>query len=59
MVIMEDGEPCTCGRRGCLEAYASATALLRSAERKLGKKELSPKQIFDLADMEMKPRRRW
>ncbi len=50
MVIVEDGEPCTCGRRGCLEAYASATALLRSAERKLGKKELSPRQIFELAE---------
>lgn len=29
MVIHVDGEPCTCGRRGCWEAYASATALIR------------------------------
>ena len=29
MVIRKDGEPCTCGRRGCFEAYASATALIR------------------------------
>ncbi|MDL2273579.1 ROK family protein [Oscillospiraceae bacterium OttesenSCG-928-G22] len=28
-VIVEGGAPCTCGRRGCLEAYASAPALLR------------------------------
>ncbi len=28
-VINVDGEPCTCGRRGCWEAYASATALIR------------------------------
>ncbi|MBR5540094.1 MAG: ROK family protein [Clostridia bacterium] len=28
-VIMRDGEPCTCGRKGCWEAYASATALIR------------------------------
>lgn len=26
------GEPCTCGRRGCLEAYASVTALIRQTE---------------------------
>lgn len=29
MVIAEDGEKCTCGRRGCFEAYSSATALIR------------------------------
>ena len=28
-VIVKDGEPCSCGRRGCWEAYASATALVR------------------------------
>ncbi len=32
MVIMTDGEPCTCGRRGCWEAYASATALIRQTK---------------------------
>lgn len=26
-VIEVDGRPCTCGRKGCFEAYASATAL--------------------------------
>lgn len=29
MVIVEDGVPCSCGRKGCLESYASATALIR------------------------------
>ena len=27
------GEPCTCGRKGCIEAYVSATALIRDARR--------------------------
>lgn len=31
--IAMDGEPCTCGRRGCLEAYASVTALIRDTRR--------------------------
>lgn len=33
MVIVANGEPCTCGRNGCLEAYASATALIRETKR--------------------------
>ncbi len=33
IVIVMDGEDCTCGRRGCWEAYASATALIRQTRR--------------------------
>lgn len=31
-VINFDGEMCSCGRRGCFEAYASATALIRQTK---------------------------
>ncbi len=34
-VIVEDGEQCTCGRRGCWEAYASATALIRQTKEQM------------------------
>ena len=33
VVVEIDGEPCTCGRKGCLEAYASATALIRETKK--------------------------
>ncbi len=32
-VICAGGEQCTCGRKGCLEAYASATAIIRDTKR--------------------------
>ncbi len=32
IVICMDGEPCSCGRTGCWEAYASATALVRQTK---------------------------
>ncbi len=32
MVLVVDGEPCTCGRKGCMEAYCSATALIRETK---------------------------
>lgn len=37
MVIDVDGEPCSCGRKGCWEAYASATALIRQTKAAMEK----------------------
>lgn len=34
-VIVPDGIPCTCGRRGCWERYSSATALKRMTVEKI------------------------
>lgn len=52
MVIVVDGEPCTCGRKGCWEAYASATALIRQTRRAM---EENPASVMhELAKQEGK-----
>eukprot|EP00939_MAST-03C_sp_MAST-3C-sp1_P004607 g4607.t1 len=38
-IIVVDGRPCTCGSRGCLEAYASANSVVRRAKEKIAAKE--------------------
>lgn len=54
MVIMADGPKCGCGRRGCLEALASRTAIAREARKsvKRGQKtaltELVGKEIAEV-----------
>ena len=35
-VAAEDGEPCGCGRRGCVEAYAGGAAIVRRAAARCG-----------------------
>src|SRR5215472_10435634 len=37
MTVIPDGAPCACGSRGCLEQYASATAIRRMAMEAVGK----------------------
>lgn len=41
MVIRSGGELCTCGRRGCMESYASATALIRDTKVAMKKDKAS------------------
>lgn len=33
VVLVVDGEQCSCGRRGCVEAYCSASALIRETKK--------------------------
>lgn len=42
-VIVMDGLPCTCGRKGCFEAYSSATGLVRMTAQA---SELNPDSIM-------------
>ena len=39
MVIERNGRPCTCGRRGCLEQYASARAFVKDTQRLMQEKQ--------------------
>ncbi|QGQ93916.1 ROK family protein [Paenibacillus psychroresistens] len=51
-VIVFEGEPCTCGLRGCWEQYASVTGLKRMIRERMADVEgasLSPIDLFDRA----------
>ena len=48
MVIAMDGEQCNCGRRGCWERYASATALI--AQTKDAMKKNVDSIMWELVD---------
>ena len=60
--VEPDGHPCKCGNRGCLEQYASATAVVRMAQEEIAHNhdsalasaahsdpEFSAKSIYNLA----------
>lgn len=50
VVVQEDGIRCGCGRRGCLEAYASGTAILKAARILEGGDGIDgAKDVFDRA----------
>jgi glucokinase len=55
MSIVADGLPCNCGGKGCLEQYASASAIIRFFKQyglqdklKMDKERLDVKHIFEL-----------
>jgi len=37
MTVEANGRPCVCGKLGCLEAYCSATALIKETKRMMGR----------------------
>lgn len=57
-VCPDETKPCSCGRRGCLEQYASATGLVRTAKEllksakitQLNAKYLTAEGIFEAAE---------
>lgn len=51
--IYPEGRPCGCGNRGCLEQYASAQGIIKSAAEKMLSndypKPITADQVFELA----------
>ena len=45
-LLVIDGKECTCGRRGCLEAYASATALIEQTKEAMSENPNSKMHEF-------------
>lgn len=48
VIIEQDGRACGCGRKGCLETYASATAISKTA-KELTNKDYTSAEIFEAA----------
>lgn len=50
MVIVKDGKECGCGRKGCWEAYASATALINMTKEAIRNEKAGFSYMLDLCD---------
>ena len=50
IIIEPGGLACGCGNRGCLEQYASGTALMREARARLGDETLTSRQLAVLLE---------
>lgn len=50
IVTHAGGTPCTCGNRGCYEAYASTSALLKMGEQATGLADMDGKTLFSLLE---------
>jgi len=48
IIIEPGGRLCGCGNRGCLEQYASGTALVREARERLGRDDVSSSELMEL-----------
>ena len=53
MVIVKDGRECGCGRKGCWEAYASATALINMTKEAIRNEKAEFSYMLHLADDEI------
>lgn len=50
MVLVPDGCPCNCGKRGCVEQYVSGRALLRLAKEKTGREYTHGREVMAAAE---------
>ena len=46
-IVNRNGEACGCGQKGCVEAYASASATARRHSTKENKQRTTAKEVFD------------
>ena len=50
MVIVKDGKECGCGRKGCWEAYSSATGLINLTKQKILSEKLDFSYMLKICD---------